>query len=169
MKSWAPDALTEMPHEGLHEWFTLLINPPCWTWREAETWEAWEWFAFNSFSMTPTITISPIENDFVENTPSPRPGVAFNSYPIAKRWSLKGLPSSIYYFLAMSISPYSFIQFFLKIKILPFFLSKFPAWSYCAELKTLLVFIRFLFFSWCVWSDSFRTCLNQSSVLVIKA
>ena len=34
--------------------------------------------------MTPTITISPIENDFVENTPSPRPGVAFNSYPIAK-------------------------------------------------------------------------------------
>ena len=27
MKSWAPDAFTEMPHEGLHEWLALLINP----------------------------------------------------------------------------------------------------------------------------------------------
>ena len=46
--------------------------------------------------MNPIITISPIENDLVENTPSPRPGVAFNSYPIVKYLSLRHLPYPIF-------------------------------------------------------------------------
>ena len=69
--------------------------------------------------MNPIITISPIENDLVENTPSPRPGVAFNSYPIVKNLSLRHLPYPIFNLLqrlhCLDLS------LLLKTRYLPFF------------------------------------------------
>ena len=139
MKSCAPDAFTEIPHVGQQEWLTLLINPPCRTWREADIWEACEWFDFNSFSMNPIITISPIENDLVENTPSPRPGVAFNSYPIVKNLSLRHLPYPIFNLL-QRLHCLDLSLLCLKTFIIPFFFNGITKVVFHLELKALKVF-----------------------------
>jgi len=89
--------------------------------------------------MNPIITISPIENDLVENTPSPRPGVAFNSYPIVKNLSLRHLPYPIFNLL-QRLHCLDLSLLCLKPFIIPFFFNGITKVVFHLELKALKVF-----------------------------